>query len=477
MPLLRKIFFYLFSLIYLTLCPLVVLYAFGYIFNPKKLEIVRTGLVHLSTIPSHATVYIGKSRYKEKTPANLRELQPGKYSLNAYLKDYRPWSREVNVEAGKTLIFDCLLLIPVVWKTKALSPYAFKEFIPIPETNLFLLAGGPKMKDYYVYDCKEETLFPLIPPDAAPANAKVIEKFTMRASSNALFCVAQEGTRKYIWIELKEKTAKWADLTGLFPEKPEDIVWDEKDARYIFALGKEDLNRIDASPMSLFPKYLENVRGFGISDNQMYFIAKNDTAIARLNYDKTNKEPMPADIAFESRLFESKEIIHIKTFAKNILVLWNKKGDFLVKQPEYTFFERDVRGMEFDKETRKLLFWKKDKAGVLDFSAQTPQAAWLPVKGKDILECSWLLKGSYALLHDTSGVYLLRAAADKESGITFVARTKRNSPAYYSRSSGRLYYLDPKTSLLSSLEIIPKNHLLSAPFSLEAEDDGPKDRK
>lgn len=486
MLLLRKILFYLFFLIYLALCPLLVFYAFGYIFNPKNLKIVQTGLVYLSTIPPQASVYIGKSRYKEKTPVVLRELLPGAYSLNVYLKGYKPWSREIDVEAGKTLVFDSLLLIPEDWNKKALSPDAFREFTAIPETHFFILAHGPHLKDYYVYNHKEETFFALMDQESALADARVIEKFTTKASSNVLFCVEWQGNRKYLWIELKEKIAKRYDLTTLFPQEPMYIEWDETDTRYIFALGKEHLNRIDAVSMAIFPKYIENVRGFGIFNKQMYFLAKSDTALLRLNYDKTNKEPPVSDIISENSFFEGKDIIRIKVFAKNILALWSKRGDFLVRMPAYTFFERNVAGVEFDKEHKKLLFWKRDKIGVLDFSEelegspirpQRPKVVWLYTKGEDVLECFWVFKGSYVLLHDKSGVYLLEAPSERESALTFVTKTKRNTPVYYGEASGCLYYLDAETSRLQSLEIIPKSHLLSMPFTLEARDDSKKSEK
>ena len=59
MLILRKIVFYIFALFYIVFCPLVVLYAFGYIFKPQSEEVVvKTGIIYLSTAPAGASIYV-----------------------------------------------------------------------------------------------------------------------------------------------------------------------------------------------------------------------------------------------------------------------------------------------------------------------------------------------------------------------------------------------------------------------------------
>ena len=96
MNILRKILFYLFIAIYLILCPLIIFYALGYIFTPKVEEgFAKTGLIHLETLPTDASVSIANRRYAEKTPVTIRNLLAGRYDVKIFLKGYRPWVRKV----------------------------------------------------------------------------------------------------------------------------------------------------------------------------------------------------------------------------------------------------------------------------------------------------------------------------------------------------------------------------------------------
>ena len=468
MQILRKVFFYCFLIIYLTVCPFLVLYAFGYIFNPKNLKIIQTGLLSLATIPPHATIYIGKSRYKDKTPAVISGLIPGKYSIKLLHKEYQPWSKEVSIAAGKTLLFENSILIPWHWKTREISARSFKEMIPLPETSYVLLAMSHKLKDYYVYDRKEERLWPLMAEDGSLGNAKVLERFTIRGAPGLLFCLEGEGKKRYAWIELKERMPKLKDMSSLFLEEPLYVDAPPNDMRFLFSFEKGYLTRMDAIAEAVFPKYLEGLRGFGISSKHLYILT-NDNTLQRLNYDKTNGEEIAIDEALSKNpLFATRNFLKIKAFEKNIFVFRSQRGEFFISYLSYVFADKGILGVEFDKGSKKLLFWKKDKIGVLDFSGvgqesglleKKPQMRWIYANAEDISACFWALRGSYLIFQDKAGVYLLEAQGDGEVLCTLITQAKKDASIWYAEDAGMLYYLEPRAGRLMSLEIIPKSHL------------------
>ena len=72
---LRRIVFYILLMVYLVTCPFVILYALGYAYKPgHDPSIMKMGVVSLSTVPSGASVYLGRSRFTEKTPTVLMDL-------------------------------------------------------------------------------------------------------------------------------------------------------------------------------------------------------------------------------------------------------------------------------------------------------------------------------------------------------------------------------------------------------------------
>ena len=87
---LRKILFYLFVAFYLVLCPLIILYALGYIFTPQVEEgFAKTGLMHFETLPTGASISIANKPYDEKTPATIRNLLAGVYYVKISRTGYR----------------------------------------------------------------------------------------------------------------------------------------------------------------------------------------------------------------------------------------------------------------------------------------------------------------------------------------------------------------------------------------------------
>lgn len=144
MLLLRKILFPIFVTAYLVFCPLLIAYALGYLFRPgAPQEIVKTGLIHLSSVPPGARVVVGRSRFRENTPTVIRDLLPGHYRVRVVRPGYQPWQHGVRVEAGKASSFGRILLLPVRWRPEAFPETRFLRGIrgstPDAEGERFLV--------------------------------------------------------------------------------------------------------------------------------------------------------------------------------------------------------------------------------------------------------------------------------------------------------------------------------------------------
>lgn len=118
MNLIRNTVFLVFFILYLILCPFLIFYSLGYIFNPLEKALTQTGLISISTLPQGAEIYLGNSRYIKRTPAVIDELLPGRFSiiLKLKLEGYKPWTHRVRVEPGRAVAFENILLIPQRWK-------------------------------------------------------------------------------------------------------------------------------------------------------------------------------------------------------------------------------------------------------------------------------------------------------------------------------------------------------------------------
>src|SRR3989338_4413597 len=184
---LRRIFFYLFVAIYLIFCPLIVLYALGYIYKPGTEQgIFKSGLIYLSTAPPGASVYFGNRRYTRRTPTLLPNLIPGDYPVRLVLKKYKSWNETLPVEAGKATVLERILLEPEEKKREEFLSDAFEDIVPIAGSRFFLVAKTPQLRSVFVFDWKDEKVWPLLPDGSSLGNMKISSSSTIQ-ESQALF--------------------------------------------------------------------------------------------------------------------------------------------------------------------------------------------------------------------------------------------------------------------------------------------------
>ncbi|MFH1441977.1 MAG: PEGA domain-containing protein [Candidatus Omnitrophota bacterium] len=124
----RAVFFYLCVCVFILGLPYILSYSLGYKFNFRTLRFIKTGLIVLKTQPSEAEVYLNGKLLKDKTPVTINELLPGKYNLLVKLEEYYSWSIDVNVEAGKVLRFEEIILFSAKTNIKQLNKEQVSSF-------------------------------------------------------------------------------------------------------------------------------------------------------------------------------------------------------------------------------------------------------------------------------------------------------------------------------------------------------------
>ncbi len=154
---LRKLVFYCFLIFYAIACPLIILYAFGYIFEPRNLShVVKTGDIHLSTAPPGASVYLNNKPLKEKTPALISQLLPGDYDIAIKTPEYSDYNINLSVEAGSATVRDNIILIPEKWEYKVCGTRNFSGMIPIEDTDFFIMQKHESSDRAELYNYKTD---------------------------------------------------------------------------------------------------------------------------------------------------------------------------------------------------------------------------------------------------------------------------------------------------------------------------------
>jgi hypothetical protein len=123
MPLyIRRIVFAFFVIIFIISASAIFFYGSGYRWNGAKNIIEKTGQLSLDSKPKGAEVYINgeliRGTWKkligapsETTPAVIKNLLPGEWSVEIKKEGYYSWKKDVRVISGQTAIFHDIRLI------------------------------------------------------------------------------------------------------------------------------------------------------------------------------------------------------------------------------------------------------------------------------------------------------------------------------------------------------------------------------
>ncbi len=182
----RRLLFYLFILIFILLCAVVLFIAFGYGYDFAQNKIVKTGTLGVESNIS-ASVYIndqfqGQTSFLTNSFTKNR-LVPDQYTIRLEKKDFVSWQKRVNVRSGIYIDFPTVVLVLEQPKTDIIannvSPVlgsrmiygdwlfyfnkkGFLGYINIHSGNLALVkefdgVGTPKITMKYKLDDFDET--------------------------------------------------------------------------------------------------------------------------------------------------------------------------------------------------------------------------------------------------------------------------------------------------------------------------------
>ena len=230
---LRKIVFYIFALIYLIICPLIIARMLGFVINPLTHHMVKTGLVYISTNPPDATVYIDGRLAHQKTPTVLRDLSPGEHFLRIELSGYNDWERDVPVVGKKATVLANTLLIPVEWPTKRIADQQYQNIILASQD--ILIATNPLLKDIDIFSTTQGIKTSLFSQNSVYAAGYLMRLFNAPPSPFILLEANIKNKRKFLWVNVKETPPLIEDISDLFGDIPIRIAWDNSDNENIFA--------------------------------------------------------------------------------------------------------------------------------------------------------------------------------------------------------------------------------------------------
>lgn len=265
MPLLRKIFFYIFCVIYLVICPLIILRMLGFIPNWHTHEFINTGIIYISSNPPGASVYINNLKAHETTPTIIRDLYPDNYIVRLELKDYQPWQNTVPIVPHKATVVENVLLIPKQWTIKPLSNLSFENTLGLGDDNILLVWQEKLIKDLYLLRLNKEAaaentaeadasqVTSVFPAESIYNDAQIVRFFTVDRSPFFVLHILAKDKPKYLWVDARDKQTHIEDISDLLTQEPLKLWWEPNEERIIYAFFNDHINRLDIKAKAIYP--------------------------------------------------------------------------------------------------------------------------------------------------------------------------------------------------------------------------------
>jgi hypothetical protein len=481
---LRKILFWIFVAVYLALCPNLILHSLGIVIKPGNQKVVKTGIIHISSIPAGASIILNGKPLNEETPTAINNLMPGTYTVELVARKYHPLEKTVRVAAAQVTPLDNLLLIPDPLNVKELSSQPFETLIPVTGNPYLLVAKGQALADMSVYlwdegltqnlipanedKAKASKLHPVIPADSPYGTAKLVKLHTTRNSPYILFEIEADSEKKLLWIDPLFGTPKIEDITDLFPEVPTEIQWDANNARHILSFQHNTINRLDLATKAIYPKILDHVVEFS-QFGQDIIVLTEDREVKRSSQTGTNQRLVSNDPWFNEQVFLHFPFRSITSVSDNLSLLLGKHGELIGTLKPYLLADSGIEGFKWNDKPPRLLVWSRYALGFIEFprrfdspDPEVPATVrWLTQNNKDITDAFWVNDGSHILFVDDNRIFLADTGTCDLPDIGEIAEIKKDSNIYYSDKAGRVFFLT-KEGLLSSIEIVPQRTLLKA---------------
>ncbi len=469
MVILRKVVFYLFTLIYLVTCPVLILYALGFIYKPgSELGVVKTGLISVLTVPDGAHVYLGKRRYTDKTPAVVRDLLPGPYHLRIERKGYKTWSQRVIVEGEKASVLDHILLIPEQWNQETLLAERFDRLIFIPDMDYLILGNDQMPAALHMYDFRRKEAS-VMPEGQVSREDEVTDIWVGRGNASVLIRLKRDDMKRLMILEPDHPRIKTTELPAISAKTVEQVWFPENRKDSAFILQGGILSKVSLKEIPGTLPFFDDIIGAGVTGSHVYALNRDGTLLRRRISGGSATAVGDPDIS--RTLFSSGEFYAITELDSDLVLFTSSDGELLSNRLPYRMLAKEVRGFEYHKQTRQLLVWTDEAAGVFDFSDRRthddqlfergPKLTWLLKDRHDIRRAFWVYEGSHVLIQDGDNVILTSYAQDyRQAEPRFVTRIREDTDVFYSEKSGWLYYLERDSGYLRSLEILPKRILL-----------------
>jgi hypothetical protein len=461
----RKLFFWIFVLLFLATTPVAVLYSQGYRFDQYKKIFIHSGSITVKSTPASANIYLnGKIQSSSvfniiNNSVTINGLRPGNYDLKVSADGYGTWEKNVDVHSGVSTEFWNILLAPQKNDPKELSANGVQRYFPSPfgKNVAYVKKNGDILE---IWSLVRNSNVPIL----------ILSQKDFNFSSDALENI-EWNTKETLFIVPVEYNGK-NDFLILDSEKVQDPIflsqvtslseidhvrWSPANQNEIYFVAKANSgvqNNLYGMDLGAGKPeiILEGIKAYDLSSNSIYFLKQNNV-VYKTGLDGKNEDQLVlAPIDFSG----VDEKIRLIAYDDNRQAVISRSGELYVHNNGETTGETlkkvadGIKSVQFSNDGKKLLYWSDNEINVLYLRKWDVQPRRVENETQQIVRISspvknvfWYRDYEHIFFSNQNSVKIIELDSRDHRAVDDVFKyNSENFLSSYDGANGIYYYVD-----------------------------------
>jgi len=374
----RRVFFWVFAILFLLTTPVAILYSQGYRFNQYQGIFIHSGSITVKSTPSSPSIYLNGELQPSgrldmiNNSTTLNGLRPGTYNIKVTADGYGDWEKNVEVHSGVSTEFWNVLLPQKEYSPKELNAEGTQRYFPSPfgKKVAYFKKNGENLEIWSLDLKTNEPTLIFSKPELEFSNDQ-LENAEWDSNEQLLIApVRSNGQKDFLVLDSENIQAPivLSELTSL--SDIDHARWSPNDQEAIFftALPKDssmqNLFRIDLGTKNM-EIVSDNVKAYDLSGKTIYCLKQSDIIYKTDLNGKGEKQITFEAIPFSQESQQSRLIV----YDEYRQVVISESGEFFVHNNAATDtlkkIGNDIRGAQFSDDGKKLLYWNNNEIEVM----------------------------------------------------------------------------------------------------------------
>ena len=254
---------------------LLIAYGNGYSYDFKTNRLVHRGLIILDSKPGDAKIFVNNRDIDETTPYR-HTYEAGSYDFRVEKKDFRTWSKRLEVIPSRVNLAQYVILIPNSVKIDTIGSYpAVNQFVSSEDHNriAFTVPDGPG-SGIWRLDTRSRNQSRIY-ASAAPAEgvpAETVEVLSWSDDNSHLLVKSVIGDKTSFIVVAANGTDPPINLTDSFRVDNANLIFDTGDWRSIYWHSADGIRRIDLGSNNVSAILAENVAAMTFAEDRVLYV-------------------------------------------------------------------------------------------------------------------------------------------------------------------------------------------------------------